>query len=145
MMDPPLVKGFRPYGPGFGHGHGHGHGGGQGRGHDLGEPVFLLFEEYEAIRLCDYEGNNHSEASAIMSVSRPTFTRIYAEARRKMASALVEGRSLVIEGGKVFYDSDWFRCRSCGCYFNNPEKMQEVHNCPLCGSGEVEEASPDDK
>ena len=139
MGDPPPIKGFRPYMQGMGHGQGRG----RGMGSAMGEPVFLLFEEYESLRLCDYEGNNHSQASTVMNVSRPTFTRIYAEARRKMATALVEGRQLVIEGGKVFYDSDWYKCLSCGCYFNNPKKLEAADKCPLCGSGKVEETTTD--
>ena len=36
-----------------------------------------------------------------MNVSRPTLTRIYAKARKTVAEAFVEGKSLVIEGGSV--------------------------------------------
>ena len=34
--------------------------------------IFLHFEEYEAIRLCDYEMKTQQEASVSMGVSRPT-------------------------------------------------------------------------
>lgn len=125
-MNPPPIKGFRPYGRE------------SGRRHT--ESIFLHIEEYEALKLCDYDGLNHNEASEIMHISRPTFTRIYAEARRKIANSLVEGRQVVIEGGKIFYDSDWFKCKSCGCDFNNPDKGKKPEACPLCGSSEVIEA-----
>jgi hypothetical protein len=69
-----------------------------------------------------------------MGVSRPTFTRIYASARQKIANAFVEGKQISIEGGKVYFDSDWYQCQSCGCYFNNPEKDIKVEACPLCGA-----------
>ena len=41
------------------------------------ETIFLHFEEYETIRLCDYEMKTQQEASISMGVSRPTLSRIY--------------------------------------------------------------------
>jgi hypothetical protein len=73
-----------------------------------------------------------------MKISRPTFTRIYASARRKVAKSLTEGRQIIIEGGKVYFDSDWYTCLGCGSYFNNPEKELEVNECPLCGCDWIE-------
>ena len=119
VINPPLVKGFKPYGPDL--------------GKNVSDAVVLHFEEYEALRLCDYDLYNHHEASVIMGVSRPTFTRIYSSARQKIAKAFVEGRQIAIEGGKVYFDSDWYHCGHCGCFFNNPEKEQKVEACPLCG------------
>ncbi len=104
-----------------------------------GEPPILIpFEEYEAIRLCDYDLLGQAEASVAMGVSRPTFTRIYESARRKVAEAFVLGRPIVFEGGKVYFDSEWFRCGSCGCWFNHLQKTEPVADCPLCGSTHVE-------
>lgn len=130
MLNPPVIKGYKPYGRDVA---------GQVR-----EPVNLLFEEYEALRLSDYDGMNHQEASLLMDVSRPTFTRIYASALKKIARAFVEGRSLVIEGGKVYFDSDWYHCMHCSCYFNNPEKEQAVDQCPLCGQKKIARYEKDD-
>ena len=135
VLNPPIIKGFKPFGPGIA---------------NLNpEPVFLLFEEYEALRLCDFDMVIHNEASIIMGVSRPTFTRIYAAARQKIALAFVEGRQITIEGGKVYFDSDWYHCNKCGCDFNNPEKEKDVERCPLCGSQTVmafnQDASPNRK
>mgnify|MGYP000970320670 CR=1 FL=1 len=123
VSGPPPIKGFRPYG--------------EATNHRIADPVNLLYEEYEALRLSDYERLNHHQASVVMGVSRPTFTRIYARALQKIASAFVEGRQISIEGGKIFFDSDWFRCADCSCYFNNPEKDKPVEQCPLCGSQQV--------
>ena len=64
-----------------------------------GEAVVLTVEEYEAIRLMDYLGLNQEEAAAQMWVARTTVQRIYAQARRKLAAFLVEGRPLQIGGG----------------------------------------------
>ena len=120
ISNPPVISGFRPYGR-------------KTDNTDSGN-VFLNLEEYESIRLCDYEMLNHHQASVIMNVSRPTLTRIYSRARQKIAEALVKGYRIIIEGGKIYFDSDWFTCNSCGCFFNNPEKQQKTENCPLCGS-----------
>jgi predicted DNA-binding protein (UPF0251 family) len=120
VLNPPSIKGFKPYGP--------------ETGMSNPDPVLLLYEEYEALRLCDYDRYNHNHASVIMGVSRPTYTRIYARAREKVAKAFVEGRQITIEGGKVYFDSDWYQCSRCQCYFNNPEKDKYLNACPLCGS-----------
>ncbi len=124
VSNPPVIKGFKPYGP--------------DSGKQNPELVNLLYEEYEAIRLSDYDKLNHHQASVMMNVSRPTFTRIYASALQKIAKAFVEGRTISIEGGKVYFDSDWYHCEKCRCYFNNPEKETAVENCPLCGSQNVD-------
>ena len=55
--------------------------------------------EYEAIRLIDYQGCTQAECSEYMCVARTTAQFIYNSARKKLASALVEGRPLRIEGG----------------------------------------------
>ena len=99
--------------------------------------MFLDYEEYEAIKLCDYEMMNQDQAARLMAVSRPTLTRIYARARQKVAEAMVLGRQIVIEGGKVYYDSEWFACNRCGCYFNQPDKEQSEERCALCGSTDI--------
>ncbi len=59
----------------------------------------LLYEELEALRLADLEGLTQAEAAAQMAISRSTFQRIVAQARRQVAQALVEGHALQIEGG----------------------------------------------
>lgn len=125
VSNPPIIKGFKPYGP--------------ETGKHNSEFVNLLYEEYEALRLSDYDMLNHHQASLMMGVSRPTFTRIYASALQKIAKAFVEGRQMSIEGGKVYFDSDWHHCKNCKCYFNNPEKEKPTENCPLCGSQDVDE------
>jgi predicted DNA-binding protein (UPF0251 family) len=123
VLNPPVIKGFKPYGP--------------DKDKQKQEPVVLLYEEYEALRLCDYDLLNHHHASVIMGVSRPTFTRIYAHARQKVAKAFVEGRQISIEGGKVYFDSDWYYCETCSCYFNNPERETKIEDCPLCGKRHI--------
>lgn len=121
VSNPPVISGYRPYG---------------GNRKEKGQ-VFIQYEEYEAIRLCDYEQMKHHEAASAMGVSRPTLTRIYARARQKIARAFVEGKQIIIEGGKVHFDSEWYSCNACSCYFNHPEKHEIINRCPLCGSRQV--------
>jgi predicted DNA-binding protein (UPF0251 family) len=104
-----------------------------------GPPVVLNYEEYESIRLSDFELLGQVDASKVMDVSRPTFARIYESARRKVAQALVSGSPIIFEGGKVYFNSDWYVCKSCGCLFDHPQKDQEVTCCALCGSSEIEQ------
>jgi len=132
ISNPPPVSGFKPYG--------------SKKNGTRPDSIFLHYEEYEALRLCDYEMLNHHQASVIMDVSRPTLTRIYARARQKIALALVQGSQIIIEGGKVYFDSEWFICLSCKCYFNNPEKEEKINNCPLCKSEDITnfDQKPDD-
>lgn len=61
--------------------------------------ISLCVEGLEALRLADMLGLNAEEASVGMGVSRHTFGRILAEARAKVARALVTGAALRIEGG----------------------------------------------
>jgi predicted DNA-binding protein (UPF0251 family) len=63
--------------------------------------VLLLPEELEALRLADLNGLIQSEAAKQMEVSRSTFQRILARARRQVALALVEGQALALEGNIV--------------------------------------------
>ncbi len=59
----------------------------------------LSLEEFEAIRLIDYEGLDQSQAADIMAVSRQTFGRILKEARYKLSEFIVEAQGLRVEGG----------------------------------------------
>ena len=117
----PAVSGFRPYG------------GNANQSKSKG--IYLFYEEYESLRLSDYEHHTQCESAAIMGVSRPTFTRIYQSAREKIAKAFVEGLRIIIEGGKVQLDGDWYICQHCGALFSTENQTETV--CPLCGSAET--------
>ncbi|NCB08255.1 MAG: DUF134 domain-containing protein [Bacteroidia bacterium] len=116
---PPVIKGMSVFGV---------------RGRKSNE-VYLLIEEYEAIRLLDYQNLTQEEAAVYMDISRPTLTRIYDEARKKVATAFVEGRDIVFRGGDIYFDKNWFKCNSCQASFN--QYNDETPACPVCSSTDI--------
>lgn len=80
--------------------------------------VNLTYDEYEAIRLLDYMQMTQEQCAKRMQISRPTVTRIYDEARRKIADMLVKGRTLSIGGGDIYV-----------CPAMRPECAGEEHCC----------------
>lgn len=121
MVAPPGFRGYKPY----------------GSSRRKKEPVELLYEEYEAIKLADYDLLNHQEASELMGVSRATFARIYENARRKIARALVETREIRSVFGNAILDKSWFICRGCHARFSMPSPVKE-HVCPLCKTDKIQ-------
>jgi len=76
--------------------------------------VILTIEEVEAIRLEDLLGMEQDAAAESMDISRGTFQRIINEARRKLADALINGKTIRIEGGNYEITSDRPCCREKG-------------------------------
>jgi predicted DNA-binding protein (UPF0251 family) len=106
-----------------------------GRSKRGSEKIDLFLEEYQAIKLLDYDGMTQEEAAGHMNVSRPTITRVYETARQKVARALTEGKDLVISGGKYHFDESWFCCLSCKTTFRLEKGSDKI--CPECNSSEV--------
>ena len=75
--------------------------------------IVLTVDEYECIRLVDHQGFSQEQCAEYMQVSRATAQLICDTARKKIASALVNGYNLRIEGG------DFRLCEgsedTCGC------------------------------
>lgn len=80
--------------------------------------INLTYDEYEVIRLLDHMQMTQEQCAKRMQISRPTVTRIYDEARRKMADMLVNGKTLTIGGGDVLV-----------CPAMRPECAGEEHCC----------------
>jgi uncharacterized protein len=116
---PPVIKGMSVYGV---------------RGRKSNE-VILRLEEYEAIRLLDYQNLTQEQAAVHMDVSRPTLTRIYEEARNKVATAFVEGRDILFRGGDIYFDENWYKCNECQASFNSYQ--EKIGKCPVCSSEDV--------
>ncbi len=81
IISRPVIKEFRPEG-------------GEVRGE-----VTLSLEEFEAIRLIDFEGQDQSQAAEVMNISRQTFGRILKAGRFTLSKALVNGYRLKVTGG----------------------------------------------
>lgn len=105
------------------------------------EQVVLAVEEYEAIRLVDYEGMHLEEAADRMQVSRATFARIVDSAHRKIGTALTHGYAIRIEGGAFVLGRNRFRCRDCGSRWEIELEEEavagEAGSCPKCKSDRV--------
>lgn len=103
--------------------------------------VELFYEEYEAIKLADYDGLSHHEACVLMGISRPTFARIYQSARQKMAKALVEIKIIRSVYGHASLDKNWMKCDECFNLFTIPSP-DHSQNCPICKSENIEIINP---
>lgn len=101
------------------------------------DKIEVTLDEYEAIRLADYEGLEHLEASERMDISRPTFTRLIEKARRKVAQSIVEGKELVVDGGNFDFVNTLHHCRDCGKITTQPVHDGACH-CHDCGSENIE-------
>lgn len=121
ISTPPLMQGFKPFGI---------------PRRELGT-VVLQFDEYETMRLLDYEGMTQEQAAEQMEVSRPTLTRIYENARKIIAQALVEGKMIVIEGGNVDFGREWYRCRRCHKLVDGLDKHVRCRNCTHFADNEL--------
>ncbi len=93
--------------------------------------IILTLEEYESIKLSDYELLRQEDAASQMNVSRPTFTRIYENARRKVAKAFVEGRDILFKGGN-YHSTDWQRCDNCDITYSIFTGEDSI--CPICSN-----------
>jgi hypothetical protein len=98
-------------------------------------------DELEAIRLADFEGLYQEEAAERMHVSRQTFGRIIASARRKVAQALTEGKALRIEGGEIdMPEMRTFNCYECQHVWQLSYGTGRPNACPNCGSSNFHRA-----
>jgi len=108
------------------------------------DEVALSLEEAEAIRLKDLEGLDQEDAARRMNVSRPTFQRVLASARQKMADAILHGKAIRIGGGN--FEMAWHRFRC----LNNHEWDVPVEAlaagipdaCPTCNTADIAAVQP---
>lgn len=105
------------------------------------ESVVMSLEEYEALRLADYENLTQEEAARRMNISRPTFTRLYDKARKNVAKAFVEGKAILIRGGTFISGDYWYRCNNCHETIISPTPEQ---SCGKCNSDNIVRIDTDD-
>ena len=120
VVAPPGFKGYKPYGA-------------NSPGNDY---IELLYEEYEALKMSDYDFMNHESAAKVMGISRPTFARIYESARRKIARAMVEVKEIRTVYGNALLDKNWYMCQECHARFTIP-KTQHKFCCAICSSTDI--------
>ncbi|WP_414468674.1 DUF134 domain-containing protein [Methanobacterium sp. ACI-7] len=95
--------------------------------------IEITVDEFEAIRLRDYNSAKQKEAAKDMEISQPTFNRILTSGRKKIARALIEGKNIKIKGGILMAND--YKCKNCGFKWSSPEK--EYEKCPECKSEDI--------
>lgn len=87
--------------------------------------IAMTLEEYETIRLIDYEGFTQEKCAEKMQVARTTVQAIYSEARNKLSKVLVEGKLLRITGGNYeLCEGTEFFCECGGCHKHRQRRNQ---------------------
>ncbi len=110
------------------------------------EGVTLGFEEVEALRLKDIEELHQEECAKHMGISRATFHQILKSARNKVADAILNGKSIRVEGGSVAFPGARFRCREDGYEWSlppGPLPGATSVTCPTCSGRDVLPVYPD--
>lgn len=116
LAEMPCIEGFKPFGGKISEN--------TAAEYNESDYVILNMEEYEVFRLMDYEGFNQIGAAEFMGVSRPTVTRIYLQARQKIAKSLVEGLPVKILGGEYEIAEDEQNSVNMKNLMNSPGMMK---------------------
>lgn len=108
------------------------------------EEVQLTVEEIEAVRLKDLEGLEQEEAAEKMNISRPTFQRVLASARQKIADALLNGKAIRIEGGNFEILSVRLHCANSHEWEAAFQVVAEggPQLCPICNAPAIGPLAP---
>jgi len=121
VYNPPKMQGFKPFGIAV---------------CDV-EHVIMQYDEYETIKLLNYDKLSQTVAAESMEVSQPTLTRIYNSALQKIAQAFVEGKSIIIEGGNFEFEKDWYKCKKCFKLIDGLENHVKCSGCNRFGHDEL--------
>jgi predicted DNA-binding protein (UPF0251 family) len=119
--NPPKMQGFKPFGIAV---------------CDT-SPIIMQYEEYETVKLVIYDELSQDIAADRMEVSRPTLTRIYNSALKKIGQAFVEGKSIIIDGGNFEFDKDWYKCKKCFKLIAGIGNHSKCGDCPSFGKDEL--------
>lgn len=108
------------------------------------DELILTLEEIEALNLKDRQDLDQKDAAREMGISRSTFQRILKSARKKVITAIIEGKAIKFEGGNYIPDKDIIKTRCLkGNYHyrirkedlkqeNQEYKLSKI-KCPECG------------
>jgi predicted DNA-binding protein (UPF0251 family) len=121
VCNPPKMQGFKPFGIAF---------------CDTTQ-IILQYDEYETIKLVNYDNLSQDDAAERMEISRPTLTRIYNIALKKIAQAFVEGKSILIEGGNFEFEKDWYKCKKCFRLIEGLDNHIKCTGCNCFGKDEL--------
>ena len=88
--------------------------------------IVMTVDEYETIRLIDLEGLSQEDCGIAMNIGRTTAQRIYNNGKKKLATSLVKGIPLKIEGGEYEICSE--REENCGNGKGRCRRMHRGHN-----------------
>ena len=69
------------------------------------DEVELKIDEFEALRLADYQGLAQKEAAKSMRISQQTFSRILRRAHNLIAEGITTGSAIRIQGGQYIISS----------------------------------------
>lgn len=121
ICNPPQMAGFKPFGM------------------PMCEikSIKLQYDEFESIKLVSYEELPQDLAAQKMDISRPTLTRIYNSALKKIAKAFVECSAIEIEGGNVEFEKEWFKCNKCFKLIEGVENHKRCTDCESYGINEL--------
>jgi uncharacterized protein len=121
VNNPPKMLGFKPFGIAF----------------CETENIIMQYDEYETLKLVIYDDMPQDEAADRMEVSRPTLTRIYNSALKKIAQAFVEGKSIMIKGGNFEFEEDWYKCKKCYKLIMGIENHTKCGDCTSFNDDEL--------
>lgn len=80
------------------------------------DSIELNLDEFECIRLIDYEGLDQEACAFQMGVARTTVQAIYKNAREKIADSLVNAKELSISSEDVFLCESGEKCSKRYCF-----------------------------
>ncbi|NLN40626.1 MAG: DUF134 domain-containing protein [Clostridiales bacterium] len=102
----------------------------------------LKIEELEALRLRDIEGLDQESCAIKMNISRQTYQRVLAEARKKIVDSLVNGKAIRIEGGNFDVHIGRVKCLDCNnSWYESYDNFIKIGRgqfiCPHCQSHDI--------
>jgi len=108
------------------------------------DEVCLSIEELESVRLKDLEDLDQEQCAQRMNISRSTFQRVLASAKKKIAEALLTGKAIRIEGGNFEVASLRYCCENGHKWdlsFDETAK-EPINSCPVCKSSAIQHLQP---
>ncbi len=63
------------------------------------DEILLTIDQYEALKLADYQGFDQTQGAIVMKISRASFGRILRSGRKRVADAIVNGKIIKIGVG----------------------------------------------